>query len=109
MELFDCPYLGASVELTDEREAHIIRRHSDELPPELYRFLGDTLEFPHVVQQSAKPGNVRLFSRWHTNLLNGKYVIAVVGSQNYPATRHFIITAYVADELQQGEIQWTAV
>ena len=106
MELFDCPYLGAPVELTDEREAHIFLRHSDELP-RLYRLLSNTLEFPHFVQRSAKPGNVRLFSRWHTNLLNGKYVIAVVGIQTYPATRYFIITAYVADELQKGELLWT--
>ena len=108
MELFDCPYLGAPVELTDEREAHIHQEHG-ELLPRLYRFLGDTLEFPHFVQQSASAGNVHLFSRWHTHLLNGKYVIIVVGTQTYPATRHFILTAYVADELQKGEILWSAV
>ena len=94
--------------MTDEREAHIHQEH-DELLPGLYGFLTDTLEFPHVVQQSASSRHVRLFSRWHTNLLNGKYVIVVIGSQTYPTTRHFVLTAYVADELQQGEIQWTRV
>ena len=92
MELFDCPYLGAPVELTDEREAHIDERHG-ELLPGLYRFFRETLEFPHTIQRSASSSHVRLFSRWHTNLLDGKYVIIVVGTQDYPATRHYIITA----------------
>lgn len=106
MELFDCPYLDAVVELTDEREAHITERH-DEMQLMLYRLLRQTLEFPHVVQQSASAGNVHLFSCWHTNLLNGKYVIVVVGVQVHPATRHFIITAYLSPGLRQGEIEWT--
>ena len=104
MELFDCPYLGAVVELTDEREAHIHEQH-DELLPGLYRFLRETLEFPHVIQRSTN--NARIFSRWHTNLRNGKYLIVIVGAQAYPTTRHFIITAYPSDELRPGEIEWT--
>ena len=108
MELFDCPYLGAVVELTDEREAHIHEQH-DELLPGLYRFLRETLEFPHVIQRSARSSDIRLFSRWHTNLLNGKYVIIIVGTQAHPTTRHYIITAFPSDELRPGEILWTVV
>lgn len=104
MELFDCPYLGAPVELTDEREAHIHERH-DEMQLTLYHLLRQTLQFPHVVQRSAN--NALIFSRWHTNLLNGKYVIVIIGSQTYPATRHFIMTAYPSPELRPGEIEWT--
>ena len=104
MELFDCPYLGGPVELTDEREAHIHERHG-ELLPVLYRLLRDTLEFPHIVQRSER--DTRIFSRWHTNLRNGKYAIIVVGTQDYPATRHYIITAYLSPDLRPGEIEWT--
>ena len=103
MELFDCPYLGAPVELTDEREAHILEEH-DELLLGLYRFLRETLEFPHVIQRSAN--NARIFSRWHTNLRDGKYVIIIVGTQDYPMTRHFILTAYISEKLPRGEIEW---
>ena len=42
MRLFDCPYLETKVELTDEREAHITRRHPDLLPAHLDA-IADTL------------------------------------------------------------------
>ncbi len=30
-QLFDCPYVGAEVELTDERTGHISRKHPEAL------------------------------------------------------------------------------
>jgi hypothetical protein len=36
----------------------------------------------------------------------GKHVVVVVVSESVPGARHWIITAYIARRLAQGEIEW---
>jgi hypothetical protein len=48
----------------------------------------------------------RIFSRWFEDVRHGKYVVVVVVSEAAPAERHWIITAYVARSLSNGEIEW---
>lgn len=45
MQRFQCPYLKGEVELTDERETHIVHTHPDLLPEYLAQ-VGQTLADP---------------------------------------------------------------
>jgi hypothetical protein len=106
MRTFDCPYLEAWVELSDEREQHIRERHPDLLPA--YRHcIADTLFEPDQVRTSLRFAGARLFSRWFDAVRGGKYVVVVVVSDAAPAGRHWIITAYIARRLSTGEVEWT--
>jgi hypothetical protein len=102
---FQCPYLHSAVELTDERERHIAERHPD-LLPELRERLGDVLADPDQIRRSVRFGNARLFSRWFEDLRGGRYVVVIVVSDTEPSSRHWIITAYIARRLAEGEVEW---
>jgi hypothetical protein len=101
---FPCPYLNGEVELTEERERHITERHSDLLPEHRPR-IAETLAVPDQIRTSARFGSARLFSRWYTDVRQGKYVVVVV-SERTPQERHWIITAYLASRLAQGGAEW---
>jgi len=105
MAWLPCPYLRGQVELTDERERHIAEHHPD-LLPEHKQALVDTLADPDQVRRSTRFGNARLFSRWFADLRGGKYVVVVVVSQASTPVRHWIITAYIARKLAEGEVEW---
>jgi hypothetical protein len=76
---FDCLYLSSSVEVTDEREDHILSRHRD-LGPSHLDFIRRTLLDPDAVHRSTRSNDTLLFSRWYDQLRGGKYLlIAVVG------------------------------
>jgi hypothetical protein len=67
---FPCPRLGADVELTAEREQHIVTRHPDLLPTHRAR-LAEALADPDIVQRSARSATARLFSRWYSDIRQG--------------------------------------
>jgi hypothetical protein len=46
-----------------------------------------------------------LKKRWHADFRNGKHVVVVVVSES-AAGRHWIITAYIARKLAEGELEW---
>jgi hypothetical protein len=102
---FSCPYLQGEVELTEERERHIAERHPELLPEHRER-IAETLAAPDQVRQSVRFGSAKLFSRWYTDLREGKHVVVVVVSERKPHERHWIITAYLARHLAQGDIAW---
>ena len=105
MSRFLCPYLKGEVELTEEREHHIAERHPDLLPEHRER-IAETLANPDQVRKSVRFGSVKLFSRWYTDLRRGKHVVVVVVSELDPSERHWIIKAYIAGKLAEGEIEW---
>lgn len=105
MTRYPCPYLKGEVELTDEREQHIAARHPDLLPEHADR-IAATLAEPNQVRRSVRFGSARLFSRWYTDLRQGKHVVVVVVSEVEPSERHWIITAYIARRLAEGEVEW---
>ena len=105
MQIFPCPYLRGEVELTDEREAHIAHTHPDLLPEYLAQ-IEQTLADPDQVRRSTRMSAARLFSRWFEEVRQGKYVVVVVVSEATPADRHWIITAYIARRLANGEVEW---
>ena len=102
---FFCPYLGAQVDLLPERERHIAERHPD-LLPEHRQCIADTLRDPDQVRRSTRFGKARLFSLWFDSVRGGKHVAVVVVTESGPVDRHWIITAYLARRLAQGETEW---
>jgi hypothetical protein len=103
--MFECPYLHASVELTDERDRHIAERHPDLLPEHRER-IADTLRDPDQVRRSARAPTARTFSRWFSDLDNGKHVVVVIILGGDPGGRNWVVTAYVARRLAGGDIEW---
>ena len=103
-EHFDCPHLGGRVDLTDERLEHIKAEHQD-LEPFINR-IGDVLRDPDEVRQSTRDEQIRLFARWYDDVKRGKHVIVVVVSEPSPSQRHWIITAYMAQRLTGGIVEW---
>ncbi|MGB3310000.1 MAG: hypothetical protein WBG32_22755 [Nodosilinea sp.] len=102
--LFVCPYLGATVELSDEREAHIAGSHPGTLPDYLEQ-LTHTLEDPDQVRGSDRDPTALLFSRWFDSIRTGRFLVVVTIS-DVASSRHWIITAYTARKLAGGETRW---
>jgi hypothetical protein len=105
MTRFPCPYLTGEIELSAERERHILERHPELLPKHRH-WIAATLAEPDEVRRSARFGSARLFSRWYTDLREGKHVVVVVVSDLDPARRHWIVTAYAARRLAGGDVEW---
>ena len=105
MTRYPCPYLRGEVELTEERQQHIAERHPDLFPHYRDR-IAETVCDPDQVRRSLRFGSARLFSRWYTDIRKGKHVVVVVVSELDPTERHWIITAYMARELSEGDVEW---
>jgi hypothetical protein len=105
MPQFYCPYLRADVELTAEREGHILRRHP-ELADGHLNSIKETLGRPDQIRRIGGGSAVRMFSRWYDDILKGKHVVVVVVSDPPPAHRYWIVTAYVARRLTSGGVEW---
>lgn len=89
--------LGQPVELTDERRAHILKRHPA-VAPFLER-IGDVLVLPEEVRRSTYDPEVLLFSRFYPDILGGKHLVVVVKIDG----RRFILTVYVTRRLVGGQ------
>jgi hypothetical protein len=97
---FDCPLLGGEVELTSERERHILDHHP-ELHVILYQRLRETRLAPDAVRPSRRPDALE-FLRWYPLFPHRKWVVVVVVRDQQGATRHWIITAYVTNKDRTG-------
>lgn len=102
---FSCPYLSGEVELTDERERHIVENHPDLLPEHRDR-IAEILVDLDQIRISARFKNARLFSLWFDTVRGDKHIVVVVVSESGPVGRHLIITAYIARKLAGGESEW---
>ena len=103
---FPCPYLQTEVELTEERERHIAERHPD-LLLEYRACIADTLADPDQVRRSTRLRSARLFTRWFDTVRGGKHVVVVVITDVAASRRHWVVTAYMARQLTEGDIEWT--
>jgi hypothetical protein len=106
MAWLPCPHLKGEVEWTQEREEHVAAQHPDLLPEHRDK-IGRTLLEPDQVRSSTRFGGARLFSRWYADVRGGKHVVVVIVSGQADEPRHWLITAYVARRLAQGEVEWT--
>jgi hypothetical protein len=87
-----CPYLGASVELTDERAQHIAETHPELLPAHRAA-LELAVADPDQIRTSNRLAGALVFARWFDDIRDGKYVVAVVVSDPPPSGRAWIVTA----------------
>jgi hypothetical protein len=105
LQLFACPYLKTDVELTEEREKHILARHP-EIATHHPEKIALTLSDPDSIRSSARHAGAKLFTRWFTDVGKGNHMVVVVVGDQGAAQRHWIITAYIARKLAQGGIEW---
>jgi len=104
--LYPCPYLDATVELSDERARHIGDRHPDLFPEHLAR-VEDVLAGPDEVRVSPRSSLTRLFSRWFADLRGGKHVVVVVAHERGRTGGHRVVTAYMTRRLSsKGDVEW---
>lgn len=101
---FPCPWLRSEVELTAERERHIRERHPDLLPTYRARLAG-VLADPDTVRGSVRSDSARLFSRWYSDIRQGRHIVVVVQGAS-SSGRYWVVTAYTARRLAAGEIEW---
>src|SRR5688572_21372889 len=99
-QFFACLYLGGNVELTDEREGHILLRHSD-LGGSYLILIRDSLQAPDSVHRSTGSSDALVFSRWYDQLRTGKYFRVVVVRDSEPP-RDWIVTTHLSDSLPRG-------
>jgi hypothetical protein len=105
MPRYPYPYLKCEVELMDEREHYIAQRYPDLLLEHRHR-IAETLAQLVQVRRSARFGSAKLFSWWYTDVRQGKHVVVVVISKLDSSERHWVITAYIARSLAEGEVEW---
>lgn len=101
---FYCTFLNAEVELSEEREQHIIDRHPGTLPNYLGQ-LAETLGNPDLVRQSSRDDSSLLFSKWFDDIRTGRHMIVVTISEKEPV-RHWVVTAYTARKISGGKRVW---
>jgi hypothetical protein len=102
---FLCPWLRSEVELTAERELHIRERHPDLLPTHRAR-ITEVLADPDIVRRSHRSPAAHLFSRWYSDIRQGRHIVVVVQGGPGASRRHWIITAYTTRRLASGELEW---
>lgn len=100
-------YLKADVELSEQREEHIVEGHPD-LLPKYWAEMKKTVEEPDEVRKSARMPSARLHTRWFNSVKDGKYVVVVIVTDSKPTAKHryWIVTAYIARKIVEGEIEW---
>ncbi len=102
---FFCPYLDSEVELTQERERHILERHPD-LPARYQELIANTLANPEEVRCDVRFENTLLFSLWYPTIRKGRYIVVAVVTDTIPEQRNWVVTAYMARKVTQGEVIW---
>ncbi len=91
---------GDSIELTDERWAHIVKEHPEVAP---YRERTQhVLTTPDYVKQSTRDRSVLLYYRFYEDIFDGKYLLAVVKK----GSRCFILTCFITDRIKEGLMEW---
>ena len=105
MDAFSCPYLEGEVELSPETRQHVAARHPELLPEYIDR-LEETSLSPDQVRRSRRADNAFLLSRWYADLQGGKHLVVVVLKQGGLSHRYWIVTAYVARRLAEGDVEW---
>ncbi len=105
MSHLPCPFLGAEVEITEERERHIAEHHPDLLPEHRGR-IAETLADPDQIRRSSRFRAAKLFSKMYADPRGGKHVVVVVVGDEASRRRHWVITAYMTRRLAEGEVEW---
>ncbi len=103
-EYFPCPYLGARVELTAERRQYILASHP-ELLPEHLDWMEETILEPELVLVRPGSSRARMLVRWYARGWTGKFAVVVVVTDPGHPPRHWIVTACIARDLPNGDVE----
>lgn len=96
MRKYKCK-ISKTVELTIERENHIVEYHpdvKDYLPK-----IQEVLKNPDQIRKSKHDPKVLLFYRYFSNIRGGKYLVVVAKINE----RNFVLTAYLTDRILTGK------
>jgi hypothetical protein len=93
------------VELTDEREGHIREKHADVLEGG-FDLLALVLAEPDLVRRDAQAPNTLKFSRWYDGDDRGRYAVVIVVRDQGTATRNWVVTAFSARRIPEGDVIW---
>ena len=101
-EYHPCPFFGGGiVEITDERYAHVLRRHDEFVLPYWER-TGETIRDPDMVIRRNQGNGAFMLYRWYDDI--DKYVMTVIRTDS--GGRHWLVTAYMTREIERGELLW---
>lgn len=106
MTWFPCPYLGVSVQLTPEREAHI-RAHHPDADDVLVR-MAPVLASPETIMRDVLTG-VLLLARLFDFGEASRHIVAIVVRDEptgEAGTRFWVVTAYSARRLPGEGRRW---
>jgi hypothetical protein len=99
-----CPFLACVVELTDERESHLLERHRQLLIWDMEP-LRLALADPDLVRRDRWSANVWLFTRWYDRGPTAMHVVAVVAHPGKGCVP-WLITAFPTRKPSRGGIEW---
>ncbi len=93
-------YRGEDVYLSDNVYHVIILKHPE--AKKLFNRVGNTLVSPDEVRKSVTDSRTRLYYRFYSDVLKGKFVVVVVKQVD----KNFISTIYATDKIKEGEVLW---
>lgn len=104
MTWFECPYVNAAVELTDERWAHVRTQHRY-FRPEDRDVIAAVLAHPGEIRRRVMDLDELLFVR---SFESGERPICVVVTRIDDGERWWVVTAYRTDvEVGTGDVVWS--
>lgn len=93
-------YADQGIVLDDEVRSAILTKHPEMKP--FIDLLPNVLREPQEIRRSATDDRSVLYYYLAKNVLNGKWIVAVVKQID----RNFISTVYITDKIKVGEIVW---
>ena len=91
----DCPVLVPPfVEITDERLAHITKRHPDLLPAHKDELI-ETIRSPDAVLPNRYRREKVTLYKWFPNVRGGKFLVVQVVTESGTEERVWVVTAYL--------------
>ena len=91
---------GNKIEISVSRWKHILEQHPEIMP--YLENIKQTIGAPDVVKLSVSDRSVRMYYRFFSSILGGKYLLVVIKTNK----RNFVITAYITDYIKTGEEIW---
>ncbi len=90
---------GNKIVITEERWSHIVIRHPD--MAKNYKFVEKAITNPTVVARNTFDRNINFYHKYFKEL--NRFVVVIIN-----ITKKFVITAYLAESVKQGEVVWKA-
>lgn len=93
-------YRGETIYLSEQVYNVVLSKHPE--AKLFFEWVGDTLNSPDIVKKSQTDARVNLYYKFHSKVLDGKFIVIVVKL----AGQYFVSTFYATDKIKEGEIVW---